>query len=262
VLDQMRQQFGFGGRGGATGQGGGNAPQGQRAQGQEGGPPPGPPPEGGGASGAGGPPPGGGGFGAPGGGGGGFGGFGRGGNGSRGRLTFSLTDTITFVDKVTIAPGLELDYRRGDAAGQTGGTPLHTVQAQAGYFNNGLGVRMGANFRTGTDVNTLNGDDLHFSPLATFDLRLFANPGDIPEVVVKHPWLRATQVRFELTNIFNSRPNVHDTTGAVPLNYQADLLNPLGRTFMISFRKLFLPPPSFFRQEREREQQQQRTTPS
>jgi hypothetical protein len=254
VLDQMRQQFGFGPRGGATGQGSGAGGQGQQGQGRDGGPPP----EGAGAAGVGGLPPGGGGFGGPGGrrGGGGFGGFGGGGNGSRGRLTFSLTDTITFADKVTIAPGLDLDYRHGDAAGQTGGTPLHTIQAQAGYFNNGLGARIAANVRTGTDVSTLTGDNLHFSPLATFDLRLFANPGDIPEVVVKHPWLRATQVRFEVTNIFNSRPNVHDAMGAVPLNYQADLLNPLGRTVMISFRKLFLPPPSFFRQERQREQQQ------
>ena len=73
-------------------------------------------------------------------------------DGNRGRLTFSLTDTITFVDKVTIAPGLpELDYLHGDAAGQTGGTPRHTVQAQAGYFNNGLGARIGANWRSGTD---------------------------------------------------------------------------------------------------------------
>jgi hypothetical protein len=41
----------------------------------------------------------------------------------------------------------------------------------------------------------------------------------------------------------------------VPLSYQSNLLDPLGRTVMISFRKLFLPPPSFFRQQREQEQQ-------
>ena len=109
-------------------------------------------------------------------------------NGSRGRLQFSLTDTITFVDKVRITPGgPELDYLHGDAAGSSGGTPRHKVQAQAGWSNNGLGARIGANWRSGTTVNTLTGDDLHFSPLGTFDLRLFANPGDIPEVAVKHP---------------------------------------------------------------------------
>jgi len=35
--------------------------------------------------------------------------------------------------------------------------------------------------------------------------------------------------------------------GGVPLNYQPDLLDPLGRTIMISFRKLFLPSPATIR---------------
>jgi hypothetical protein len=237
VIDQMRQQFGFGPRG--------TAPVGGAPQGQASGAPPGPPPEGGASAG-------GRGFGGRRGGGGGL--FGGGEN--RGRLTLSVTDTITFLDKVTIQPGLPpLDYLHGDAASQTGGTPRHLVEAQGGYFNNGLGARVSANWRSGTRVNTLTGDDLSFSPLATFDLRLFANPGDIPEVVVKHPWLRGTQVRLELNNIFNRRPSVHDAFGNVPLNYQPDLLNPLGRTVMISFRKLFLPPASFFRQQRQQEQQ-------
>jgi len=66
---------------------------------------------------------------------------------------------------------------------------------------------------------------------------------------VKHPWLRGTQVQLQINNLFNSRPKVHDATGAVPLNYQPDLLDPLGRTIMISFRKLFLPNPSWFRRQ-------------
>ncbi|MGE5561837.1 MAG: TonB-dependent receptor [Bacillota bacterium] len=186
-------------------------------------------------------------------GGGGFGGRRGGGffgGGNRGRLTFSLTDTITFADKVRIGPGLPvIDYLHGDAAGQSGGTPRHQVQAQAGYFNNGIGARLTANYRTGTTVDTLTGDNLRFSPLGTFDLRLFANPGDIPEVVVKHPWLRGTRVQLQVNNLFNSRPKVHDASGNVPLSYQPDLLDPLGRTIMISFRKLFLPSPSWFRRQ-------------
>ena len=181
-----------------------------------------------------------------------FGGRGGGGffgGGNRGRLTFSLTDTLTFADKVTIAPGLNLDYLHGDAAGQSGGTPRHQVEAQAGYFNNGLGARLVGNLRSGTTVDTQTGDNLRFSPLATFDLRLFANPGDMPEVAVKHPWLRGTQVQLRVDNIFNSKPRVHDSAGNVPLNYQPDLLDPLGRTIMISFRKLFLPDPSWFRKQ-------------
>jgi outer membrane receptor protein involved in Fe transport len=158
---------------------------------------------------------------------------------------------------VRIGPGLPvIDYLHGDAAGQTGGTPRHQIQAQAGYFNNGLGARLTGNWRSGTTVNTLTGDNLHFSPLATLDLRLFANPGDIPELEVKHPWLRGTQVQLQLNNLFNSRPKVHDANGNVPLSYQPDLLDPLGRTIMISFRKLFLPSPSWFRRQFQEMRQQ------
>jgi hypothetical protein len=241
VADELRAQFrrAFGAPAGGQGQNAGPPASGPPSEG-------GPPREGGG--------------GFRGGGGRGFGGGGGGffGGGNRGRIQFSLTDTITFVDKVTIRPGVpELDYLHGDAAGSTGGTPRHQVQAQGGWFNNGIGVRASANWRSGTRVNSLTGDNLRFSPLATFDLRLFANPGDIPEVVVKHPWMRGTQVRLEVSNIFNAKPRVHDAAGNVPLNYQADLLDPIGRTIGFSIRKLFLPPASYFRARRLQEQQQE-----
>lgn len=240
VIDQMRAQFGFGSRPSQQGAGGQGAAQ----------PPGGPPAEGAGPPREGGR----GGFGR--------GGFfgGAGGAGSRGRLMFSLTDTITFVDKVRITPGgPELDYLHGDASGSSGGTPRHQVQAQLGYFNNGFGGRIGANWQSATDVNTLGGNNLHFSPVGTFDLRLFANPGDIPEIVVKHPWLRGTQIRLEVNDVFNTRPHVHDAAGNVPPSYQPDLLNPLGRTIMISFRKLFLPSPAWFRRQFQQERLQQQS---
>jgi hypothetical protein len=58
-----------------------------------------------------------------------------------------------------------------------------------------------------------------------------------------------TVTLVRVNNIFNSRPAVHDAAGNVPLNYQPGLLDPLGRTIMISFRKLFLPDPSWFRRQ-------------
>ena len=261
VLQQMRSRFfdgAHGGSGGGAGQT--NAPPSGGAH------PGGQPPEGGqlpaggdqaSSSARGGASPGGGG---------GFGGRKGGGRffGGRkgGRVTFSLTDTITFVDKVKIGPGLpEVDYLHGDAASQSGGAPRHLVEAQAGYFNNGLGARLVGNWRSGTTVNTLTGNDLHFSPLATFDLRLFANLGEIPEIAVKHPWLRGSQVQLRFDNVFNSRPKVHDASGNVPVGYQPDLLDPIGRTILISFRKLFLPDPSWFRRQfQEMRQQQGRPT--
>jgi hypothetical protein len=218
-----------------------------------GGPPPegpapdGPRPEGGGGPGG----PGGFGGGGPGGGGGGggFGGGRFGGGRQGGRLTFSLTHTLNLADSVTIRPGLELDYLHGDALGSTGGRPRHEVEAQAGWANNGLGVRLSGNWRSGTRVDSFDGGSVRFSPLATFDLRLFANPGERFDLVAKHPWLRGTQVRLELKNMFDAKPRVRDAAGIVPTSYQSDLLDPLGRTISISIRKLFLPPPSFFRRE-------------
>lgn len=177
------------------------------------------------------------------------------GGGNRGRLTLSLTDTITLVDKVTIGPGLPpLDYLRGEASGAAGGTPRHRVEAQAGWANNGLGARLSANWRSGTRVDSLSGSALRFSPLSTLDLRLFANPGDQLELVTKHPWLRGTSLRIEVSNILDRKPRVRDAAGLTPANYQPDLLDPLGRTISFTIRKLFSPSPSSFRAERLREE--------
>ncbi|WP_221766397.1 TonB-dependent receptor plug domain-containing protein [Sphingomonas ginkgonis] len=240
LIDQFRRA-----RQQAQGGGGGGRP------GADGAPPP-PPPGGG----DGGPPPGGGGFGPGGGGGGGFGGggFGRGGGGGRGgfgqggRLQFSLTDTVTLRDRLYIRDGLApIDFRNGGTLGAGGGTPQHNVQAEGGYFNNGFGVRASVNYASGTSVIGGPNGDLRFSPLATTDLRFFVNPGDRFDWVLKHPWLRGTQVRLDINNIFDVRQRVRDATGAVPISYQPDLLDPVGRSVSISLRKLFLPSRFFAR---------------
>ena len=149
-----------------------------------------------------------------------------------------------------IRPGLpKLDYLGGDALGRTGGRPRHEIEGQAGYFNNGLGARLSANFRTGARIDSAPAGTLRFSPLATLDLRLFANLGQRFELVSKYPALRGTSVRLEIENLFDAKSKVRNTLGEVPLSYQGDLLEPLGRTVGISLRKLFLPPRSFFRRE-------------
>ena len=188
------------------------------------------------------------------------GGFGRFGGGQQGgRLTFSLTHTLNLTDEVTIRPGVpELDYLGGDALGSTGGRSRHELEAQAGYFNNGLGARLSANWRSGSRVDSETLGSLRFSPMTEFDLRLFANLGEQFDLVSKHPWLRGTQVRLEVDNIFDSKQRVRDAAGIVPLGYQPDLLDPLGRTVSISIRKLFLPPPSVIRRQQRQGQQPQR----
>jgi iron complex outermembrane recepter protein len=132
-------------------------------------------------------------------------------------VQFALYHTWTFADRVTVANGGPvLDLLRGDAIGSSGGTSRHQVQAQAGYSNNGVGVR-----------------------LATVDLRLFADLGQRLDLLKAHPWLRGTRVSLSFDNLFNQRQRVTDANGTVPIGYQPGYLDPLGRTVRLSIRKLF-----------------------
>ncbi len=224
----------FGDNAGPGGPGGFGGGQGAR--------PPGAP----GAPGAG---PGGGGQGGPrqfggggGGGGGGRGGGGFGGGQGGGRLQFALYDTIQFTNRVQIgATGPTLDLLNGDTIGNGGGQPRHDVEAQAGYNNNGIGLRFSANWRSPTAVvggTPANPDTLNFSSLATVNFRLFADLGQRLDLVKKYPWMRGMRVVVSVDNIFNERQRVTDATGATPISYQPAYLDPLGRAVRISIRKL------------------------
>ena len=80
---------------------------------------------------------------------------------------------------------------------------------------------------------------LSFSDLTTINLRLFANFGQIPQIARKHPFLRGARLTVSVYNVFDQHQRVHDATGATPVGYQAPYLDPTGRQFAISFRKLF-----------------------
>ena len=222
-----------------------------RPQGQDGNPPPGGgngggdrPRGDGGNNAGGGPRPGG-----PGGGFGGPGGFrGPGGGQGGGRLTFSLYHTWHMTENILIAPGVApLDLLNGDATGSSGGQPRHEVEARVGYMNNGIGARLGLDWESGTHVDgaltgTGSGSSrLNFGSLATANLRIFANLGQMPALVKDHPFLRGARLSIGIDNIFNQRREVTDATGATPLRYQPGYLDPLGRTVSITFRKLFFP---------------------
>jgi hypothetical protein len=168
---------------------------------------------------------------------------GRGGGRQGGRLTFSLADNITLVDKLKIAEGIpELDYLNGEASGSNGGRPRHQVEAEAGYYNNGLGARLSANWRSATEViGGATGQNLRFGDYASFDLRLFANLGERFDLVSKHPFFIGSSLRFEVKNIFDAKPSVRGGDGAIPFAYYPDRLEPIGRTVGITFRKQFLP---------------------
>jgi hypothetical protein len=237
---------------GQDGAGAQNPPQGQAQQGQN--PPQGPGGQGGGPRGGlgslgpggpgGGPGGGGGGRGGFGGGGGGFrgGGPGGGGDGGQGRFQIAAYHTVYFVDQTLLrAGGPLLDYLNGSPSGKGGGQPVHSVEGQAGYTQNGIGFRINATWVEGTSVNGgLPGPsgNLTFSDLTTIHLRLFFNFSQMPKVVRAQPWLRNSRLTLSLFNVLDQHTVVRDQNGQTPAGYAAPFLDPTGRQFAITFRKL------------------------
>lgn len=188
--------------------------------------------------GAGGPPPGGGGMQmrmGPGG-----GGRGGGMQPGQGRFNFSLYHTVRFTDTVSIRDGLaELDLLDGDATGARGGTARNELQVQAGVFRNGFGSFLNANWTQGSRVDGgLGGSDLEFSDQWTVNLNAFADLSQRTSWVERFPILKGTRINFGIQNLFDTRTEVTSSTGTVPLNYQPDFLDPQGRVFRISLRKI------------------------
>jgi hypothetical protein len=172
---------------------------------------------------------------------GGFGGGGRG--GGSGRIQIAVYHTWKLEDTVLIRDGLpRLDLLNGDAVGAGGGESRHQIQGQLGYFNNGLGAQLRVNWQSGTHVNggtTGVSEPLTFSPLTTLNLRLFADLSNQLHFVAKQPWARGMRVTLSANNLLDSRQRVRDAAGDTPISYQPDYLDPLGRTVLISIRKLF-----------------------
>ncbi|MFN3725504.1 MAG: TonB-dependent receptor plug domain-containing protein [Allosphingosinicella sp.] len=177
----------------------------------------------------------------PGGGRGGFGGgggFGRG--GGQGRIQLGLFHTWRLEDRVFVNDnGPVFDYLGGSAAGSGGGTPEHQVQARASLFRNGFGGFVSADWQSGTTVRGGRDGDLEFSPRTTVNLRLFANLGQMRGLVRDVPFIRGTRVTLSIDNLFDAHPEVRDAFGDVPISYQPDLLDPVGRSVRISLRKQF-----------------------
>lgn len=184
-----------------------------------------------------------GGFGGRGGGGFGGRGGGPGGRGS-GRLQFGLYHTWIFRDDILIRPGVPvIDLLNGGAIGSSGGQPRHRIEAQGGISKNGFGLRFSANWQSGTTVRgglpaAGTTGDLSFSDLATANLRLFADFTQIGNLG-RQSWARGLRVTLSINNIFDSHERVRDATGATPLSYQPDYLDPLGREVRLTIRKLF-----------------------
>ncbi|MXO89683.1 TonB-dependent receptor [Pontixanthobacter aquaemixtae] len=166
-------------------------------------------------------------------------GFGRGGDG-RGRFFFNLSHSFELNREVLIAPGgPALDLLNGDSLSSTG-TPSNSTRIEAGMFRGGLGLRLSARYTgparidgTGAPTST----DLFIDDLASFDLRLFA---DLGELLKKDDGIfKGMRMSFRFDNIFDGRRIVRDGNGDIPVSYQPLLIDPTGRYLGMEIRKLF-----------------------
>lgn len=169
----------------------------------------------------------------------------------RGSVQLSLAYTQRLNDELIIAPGLPtLDLLAGDTLFDAAGVPRHELELQLGANRDGYGARLTTQWRSSSRIaRTAPGNarnDLEFSALTTVNLRLFADLG-LVEWARPWPMLRGARVSLVVGNLFDERQTVRALDGSTPVNYQADLLDPLGRNVRLTFRKLFFPgftPPS------------------
>ena len=196
---------------------------------------------GGGRGGGGGRPPG------AGGGGGGRGGgigalIGGGPGGQPGRWSLGVYDTVQFTSRVLVAPGGPvLDLLNGDAL-SSGGTPRHTLEFNGGVFYKGLGTFIQGTWISPTSV-TASGlpgtSDLRFGSVTNINMFVFFDFNQRPKLIKAVPFLKGARMSLRIENLLGSRQQVTDASGAVPLSYQADYLDPRGRVIRVEFRKSF-----------------------
>lgn len=156
------------------------------------------------------------------------------------RYFLNLTHTIELDNEILIADGLDpLDQLDGQATGAFG-LPRHSSRLEAGLFGKGMGFRLSGIYtgETRLDGSGLPGStDLFFDDIVTFNLRIFANLG---EVTGKNDgFLKDTRISLRADNLFDAQRRVRDSNGDTPINYQPFVIDPIGLYLGIDLRKLF-----------------------
>ncbi|WP_370033109.1 hypothetical protein [Qipengyuania mesophila] len=166
--------------------------------------------------------------------------FARRGGGGGGRYFVNLNHTIALQNEVTLAEGGPVfDQLDGYVLG-SGAIPRNSTRLEGGMFMNGYGARLSGNY-LGEAVLRGSGlpgsSDLFFGDLVTFDLRLFADLGEI--LKREEGFLKGFRVAFVVDNIFDGQRRVVDANGDVPVAYDPRRIDPVGRYLGIDLRKMF-----------------------
>ena len=165
-----------------------------------------------------------------------------GGRGGQGRWNLSVYHKVQLQDRVTVAAnGPVLDLLGGDAL-SGGGQPRHAIELEGGVFHKGTGLRLNGTWTAPTRLEATGApgsSDLRFGSVFNLDMRLFVDLGQKKAFTDVSPFFKGARLALTVDNLFDSRQRVTDASGAVPVSYQADFLDPRGRVIGIDFRKMF-----------------------
>ncbi|MBY6218320.1 hypothetical protein [Qipengyuania aquimaris] len=166
--------------------------------------------------------------------------FGGNPNDTRPRYFLSLNHTVTLENEVLLSEGGPLfDQLDGFVIGG-GAISEQSSRLEAGVFWQGYGMRLSGRYvgdavLRGGDV--AGASDLFYGDLATFDIRLFADLGEVTEA--EDGWLKGLRVSLLANNVFDARRRVTDGNGDVPDAFQPLRIDPTGRYLGIDIRKAF-----------------------
>ena len=159
---------------------------------------------------------------------------------TRPRYFLSLNHNITLENEVLLAQdGPLFDQIDGFVLGG-GAIPRHSSSLEGGVFWQGYGLRLSGRYVGEAIVR--GGDfpgssDLFFGDLATFDVRLFADLGEVLDR--EDGWLKDLRVSLLMDNVFDTRRRITDADGVVPDVYDPLRIDPTGRYIGIDIRKVF-----------------------
>lgn len=155
----------------------------------------------------------------------------------RRRVQFSLSHIWNLTDSVLPVAGRPaIDLLQGAAVGFAGGGTPHMVEASAGFSDRQAGVRLSGVWRSEGALNFGTGTRLRLAPIATFNLKAFA---DLGQIVPGQAWLKRLRGSINVVNLLGNRQQVRDASGMTPLRYQPGYRDPLGRTVEVELRATF-----------------------
>lgn len=155
-----------------------------------------------------------------------------------GQVQMSVNYVWRLRDETTLRDGLPpLDLLNGASTSRRG-QPRRELSFRLNAFKQGVGVNLNGNWRGGSTIDAgPSTGALRFDDQTTINLSAFYEaPKDLNLGPVSK-WVAGARVTVAADNVLYSRPVVKDARGMTPQAYQADYLDPLGRTVRLTVRK-------------------------